>query len=63
MSTNINPIQDCLWFNRTDYFMTRIRPAGGDGVEYLFPGATEWKFVIKYIDIDDHTFFLIEGYQ
>lgn len=45
-------MQNGLWFNRNDYFATRIRPAGGDGIEYLFPYATSYKFVTKEIVID-----------
>ncbi len=61
MSTNVNPIGGCLWFNTNTLYKNRIKTENSKEY-YTFNGGTTYTEVTEKVVIGDHTFFNLSGY-
>ena len=57
-----NPIKNCLWFNSTKYYKTRLKH-GTKKDEYKFVGTNIYRVVDTKVTIGNQTFFHVEGYN
>lgn len=62
MSSTHNPISSCLWFNRSDYYNTRIKKSENNTDLYKFPGSSTYQNVALKVTLGNHTFFRVDGY-